>query len=301
MNYPLATRGSPTAWTYGNHPTDLPLALVIHTTETRNWAGFKLGRTAPHYSYKATTREWRWHGAPLGKRVGTMRSSMWTRTPANEKAIQVEIIAYSNKAVADKYGGLWVGNFTNDHYQDLAAFVAWVSQHTTIRSDHVTPTPLGGWRSGSDSRYRLDRQDWLDFDGMTAHGAVTGQSHWDTGILDLQRISDYAHDPLKEDEMFQYPVAYGDDSEAVAAWQEYMNKGGGGLKVDGEYGDATARSVKNMIGGDGRLIDRVGSVGIITFVTGKIAEGAEGNHPHPYASIDHPHTVPEQTIPEQTI
>ena len=194
--FPPAERGSPRAATYGPLPKfDLPLALAYHTTETVNWAGFRLGLTAPHYSYKAITREWRWHGAELDRYVGTMRSSRITRTPANEKAIQVEIIAYSDPNVASRRASrVWVGDFQEHNYRDLAAFAAWASDETGIRLDRVTPAPPGGWRYGSGSPYRLDRQRWLDFDGITAHGAVTGQSHWDTGILDLPRIAAYAQE-----------------------------------------------------------------------------------------------------------
>ncbi len=194
--FPPAERGKPTAATYGPLPKfGLPLALAWHTTETVSWAGLRLGLVAPHYSYKAITREWRWHGAPLDRYVGTMRSSRITGTPANEKAIQVEIVAYSDPNVASKRASrVWVGDFQEHNYRDLAAFAAWASVETGIRLDRVTPAPPGGWRYGSGSPYRLDRQRWLDFDGITAHGAVTGQSHWDTGVLDLARIAAYAQD-----------------------------------------------------------------------------------------------------------
>ena len=194
--FPSAERGRPTAVTYGPFPKfGLPLALAWHTTETVSWAGFRLGLTAPHYSYKPTTREWRWHGAELDRYVGTMRSSRITRTPANEKAIQVEIIAYSDANIASKRASrVWVGDFREHNYRDLADFAAWASVEAGINLRHVTLPPPGGWRYGSKSPCRMDRQVWLDFDGITAHGAVTGQTHWDTGVLDLGRIAAYAQD-----------------------------------------------------------------------------------------------------------
>ncbi len=212
--YPLSTRGKPTARTYGTHDPELSLALVWHTTETGSWPGYQLGLTAPHHSYKALTREWRWHGPAVDERVGTMRSSKATGTPANEKAYQVEIIAYSNRSIAAMSSGwLWVGDFTDDHYGDLADFAAWLATVITIDMGQVTPTPPGGWKSGSGSPLRLDRDAWLAFDGMTAHGAVTGQKHWDTGVLDLQRISDLS---TLEDDMFP---KRGDTSPTVLAYQ----------------------------------------------------------------------------------
>ena len=241
-----AKRGAPTARTYGPLPKgDLPLALVYHTTETGSWPSYNLGLVAPHYSYKATTREWRWHGAPLDRYVGTMRSSRRTGTPANEKSIQVEIIAYSNKIVADRRSSrIWVGDFEEHHYQDLAAFAVWVSAETDIHLDHVTSTPSGGWKFGSGSSFRLNRQVWLDFDGISAHGAVTGQSHWDTGVLDLDRIAQLAQNPTQppsmEDDMAlrrnDTGIAVTRHQRALIAWDANALPDFG---ADGDYGAET--------------------------------------------------------------
>ena len=197
--YPLATAGAPKAWLYGTHDPDYPLALIYHTTETGTWAGFGMGRTAPHHSYKPTTREWRWHQAPVDQRVGTMRSSLWTRTPANEKAHQLEIVAYSDRRIADQAAHrIWVGDFTEDHYRDLAGYAAWIAGETDVDLGHVMTVPPGGWTSGSASPWRLDQDEWLAFDGLGAHGGVTGQSHWDTGVLDLARIARYALESMTD-------------------------------------------------------------------------------------------------------
>ena len=188
--YPPARKGSPAARTYGALDADLPPALTWHTTETVSWPSYSLGLTAPHYSYKPATREWRWHGADLGRRVGTMRSSLRTGTPANEKAWQVEIVAYSSLYHSTlRPGGLWVGNFSDAHYEDLAAFAGWLAEVTPLDLSHVMSTPPLGWTAGADSPLRLTRDAWLAFDGVGCHGGVTGQTHWDTGVLDLDRIA----------------------------------------------------------------------------------------------------------------
>lgn len=188
--YPRAVRGAPGAWTYGDLDADLAPALVLHTTETREWAGFSLGAFAPHYSYHAARREWRWHGADLGRRVGTMKSSLRTGTPANEKSWQLEIVAYSSFPIALEVGGFWVGNFSPGQYGDLAHFARWLADvDPRLNLDAVMAVPFGGWRAGASSRHRLSAADWLAFDGLGAHGGVTGQAHWDTGVLDLARVA----------------------------------------------------------------------------------------------------------------
>jgi hypothetical protein len=180
-----ALLGAPKAVTYGALSPLYPPALVLHTTETVGWPGYKVGMTAPHYTYHPAAGAWRWHGATLDRRVGTMKSSFTTGVPANEKAIQVEIVAYSSALQARLNGGLWVGEFTDHMYAEVAAFT--YSIRHLIDISHVTPPPPGGWTSSQ--VFRLTRDAWLNFDGITAHGAVPGQSHYDTGVLDLVRIS----------------------------------------------------------------------------------------------------------------
>lgn len=281
--YPLATRGAPTARTYGAHDPALPLALTWHTTETGSWPGYRLGRVAPHHTYKPVTRQWRWHGAPVDQRVGTMRSSLWTRTPANEKAYQVEIVAYSNRSIAAMNPGwLWVGDFTADHYRDLAEFAAWLATVTDVDVSYVTPTPVGGWTSGSASPHRLDRDTWLAFDGITAHGAVTGQAHWDTGVLDLQRISDDAS-TLEDDMNYRKIIDLIGPGPLEKLRRARRWDGATAYYFDGRS-DRVEGANKNLVE---HLIasDQVASL------------DTAGPHTHPEYALDtHPHVVPAQTI-----
>lgn len=180
LRYPQA-RLDMRAITYG--PLEQPTALVLHTTETSGSPGYRSGAVAPHFEYHARERSWRQMANPE-LRVGTMKGSSATGIKANEKAIQVEIVARSS-AVGS---GLWVGDFTDAHYDDLAEFVAW-ARNVGLCTNDVTPTPPGGWRYGAGSGLRLSVKDWYLFTGLTCHGAVPGQSHWDTGVLNLERIS----------------------------------------------------------------------------------------------------------------
>jgi hypothetical protein len=182
-----ASPGAPKAVTYGTLNPQYPPALVLHTTETVGWPGYKVGLTAPHYTYHPAAGAWRWHGATLDRRVGTMKSSFTTGVPANEKAIQVEIVAYSSALHARLNHGLWVGEFTDAHYAELRSFAVWVATQTMVDAHRYTPVPPGGWTSSQ--VFRLAHDAWLAFDGITAHGAVPGQSHWDTGVLDLSRVA----------------------------------------------------------------------------------------------------------------
>jgi hypothetical protein len=212
--YPKAEPSNKQAQTYGTLWGKV--ALVYHTTETASWASFDGGRIAPHYEYNPRWREWRWHNADSSQRVGTMKSSRYTGVLANEKSIQVEIDCYSDqsKATGDR---IWVGDLTDENYADLADFFAWHIEEDYVTL-HVYSPPVSGWRYGSNSIYRLGVREWYNFTGLTAHGAVPGQTHWDTGVLDLQRIHDEAKDMLM-------PTYDDPDDYAKPAWERAMDVG----------------------------------------------------------------------------
>ena len=184
---PTEAREGRPATIYGDLPTHGhdKLAVVFHTTETRGMPWYNTGDTAPHYTYDAKQRTfWRHAYAEYGY-VGTLKGHT-TGGHGNCKAIQLEIIAYSSFTNADKYGGLWVGNFTPEMYQDLADF--WVYHRDRFGlEDEVYHEPAFGWRAGADSPYRLSDENWAHFSGLTAHGGVPRNTHWDTGVLDLYR------------------------------------------------------------------------------------------------------------------
>ena len=184
--YPGSADSDHPATIYGPLPVhgDGSVALVLHTTETRGMPGFNGGDTAPHYVYDATRRRWTMFAEFEEGYVGTLKGHSVGHT--NCKAFQVEILAYSAHGNTP-----WVGDFDEGHYRDLAGFYRWSMERYRI-GDDVTPTPAGGWLYGSGSPLRMSWERWRTFSGLTAHGAVPGQTHWDTGVLDLQRIHDLA-------------------------------------------------------------------------------------------------------------
>jgi len=177
---------------------------------------FNTGKTAPHYTYEPRTRRWmKWAEYEDGY-VGTLRGHA-TGGHGNCQAFQVEIVGYSNPEHSP-----WVGDFTNENYEDLAEFYSWAMDRYGIGSD-VTETPEGGWKYGSASPYRLTDTEWDAFSGLTCHGAVPHNSHWDTGVLDL----DYIHDLALGGDMFTH-FNIGDERPEwePISWLLYMLEGG---------------------------------------------------------------------------
>lgn len=181
---------------YGPLWTDrYPIALVAHTTETPGLPGYRNGTIGPQITI--ATRERRvYQHVGLDRRSGALRGTkkvhdltgVWT--VMNEKAVNVEIIGYSDRSAVLKLGGgrRWVGEFTDDEYEFLADVFAYLKTVLPI-GDGIHAMPSGQtWRYGMNSPYRLGAREWEAFTGLTAHGGIFGQDHWDTGVLDLPRI-----------------------------------------------------------------------------------------------------------------
>ena len=182
--YPGSQDSPNKAMIYGPLPSHgfSTVALVLHTTETRGMPSFGNGDTAPHYVYDPTSRVWTMWAEYEWGYVGTLKGH--SSGHYNCKAFQVEILGYS-----DPNHSPWVGDFTEENYADLADFVQWARERYGI-GNLVTLTPEGGWRYGVDSIYRLTDDEWAEFTGLTAHGAVPNNTHYDTGVLDLLLISE---------------------------------------------------------------------------------------------------------------
>lgn len=180
---------------YGPLPTHgrTKVALVLHTTETRGVPSFNEGDTAPHYTYEPFNgHRFIKFAEPSDGYVGTMKGHT-TGGHSNCKAIQLEIVAYTSRAAAQSVDrdDMWVGHFTDEMYQHIAGFYAWCQTMHGVEYN-VTPQPADGWLAGTSSPHRMSDAQWEKFSGLTAHGAVPLNTHWDTGELDLQRIHDQA-------------------------------------------------------------------------------------------------------------
>lgn len=257
------------ATTYGPNPDHgrTRLALVLHTTETVGMPGFGNGDVAPHLTYDPRDRTWQ-QWADFNRYVGTMKGHSGGHS--NCQAIQVECLAYSDRNQAGA-NGTWVGDFTSDHYQDLAQLFAWLISEGLVWDD-VTPTPDGGWLYGTGSPYRMNQQTFDLFSGLTAHGAVgMGNSHWDTGVLDLSMIWALATDgdvppptepepPPTEKGAPMWPMFYSDGFNSptgngrtewrdnVKVLQHLVNRAGGSVDEDGLLGNDTLNEIANVTG-----------------------------------------------------
>lgn len=254
--------------TYGPLPdagyTTDDIRLVYHTTETATLPGYSNGDNAPHYTYHAAKRKWYGH-AELDRRVGTMRGFSSTGVRCNEISVQVEIICYSDKNIADGHTArLWVGDLSDENYEDLAEFAAWVRDAWYPIIDGrkwYGPPMFTQFMYGSSAATRMITADWYEFGGgITSHGGAAGQSHWDTGVMDIKRIADEMREELVPEPPagFQpgvYFVELGDGTPeqnphlntAVKFYQQIMWRLGIFEKpIDGFYDERTRLAVKEI-------------------------------------------------------
>lgn len=237
------------ATTYGPLPDHIAtignsrLAVVYHTTETVSVPSYGGGKTAPHYTYEARDRTWWQHEPSCSKRVGTMKGFSSTGVYANDKSIQVEIVCYSDQGVASgSPSRIWVGDLTSQNLDDLAEFYTWSRENFDVGNEFYGPPMFGSWRYGTNSPVRLSKDDWYAFSGLTAHGAPTGQTHWDTGVLDLGEVWQRSQGDTPGGGMF--PIERGDDGEDVR-WVQHQLRELGFYQgaQDGVYGEVTSNAV----------------------------------------------------------
>lgn len=218
--FPGATRSTIRATVYGPLPTHgkTNVALVLHTTETRGMPRYNGGDTAPHYTFDARRLTWHEHASPTSGYVGTLNGHS-TGGHGNCQALQVEIIAFSDSIAAAEVGGFWVGDFKDEQYAELARFFAWAQAYHRIGGSVYGPPLPNPWRAGADSPLRLSPDEWDAFTGLTAHGAVPLNTHWDTGVLDLDRIAREANVMIFED--YVKGVVEGWAEDTFGTWNRF--------------------------------------------------------------------------------
>jgi len=160
--------------------------FVIHTTETESWPGYSGGASSPNATYHPRLRQIRQHHS-------NNRSSRALRDPSStvvrenrDKVFQLEIIAYSDYALARSVGGLWIGDLTKSHFDDIAAMIVQLHREEDL--------PLGStvrWKEGQKtyvSGVRLSGPSFDAYRGILGHVHVSGNDHWDPGGLRYSQL-----------------------------------------------------------------------------------------------------------------
>lgn len=244
----------------GGSYTSGPWKVVLHTTETSALPGYSNGATAPHITYIAKSREWVQHTSFLTAARALVNGPDPVQTN-RDSAIQVEIVCYSNKPLADKSSArTWVGDLTEANLDDIRQFLIWTNATFGVKLEWPGVQALS-YAQANKLGFRMSTRKWDSWGGVCGHQHVPdANTHWDPGALDWDTLMTFS----EEENMSFLPIVYGDglgDKEAkksdVAYMQAKMNRAYDGtdgyvhLKSDGAYGDKTKAMVAWAFGTDG--------------------------------------------------
>jgi hypothetical protein len=164
--------------------------LLLHSTETASWPGYKSGANAPTLTYnpwigtKASDR-WRQHNYLNTSARALLDPSSTPVRENRDGVVQVEIIGYCDPKLAAKYGH-FIRNLPDHAYQDLGALLAFLHlEHGVplVRAAEWLTYPASG---RADSPIRMTSAQYDAFRGVLGHQHASGNTHGDPGMTNVQ-------------------------------------------------------------------------------------------------------------------
>lgn len=198
--------------------------LVIHTTETRGVPGYKDGALAPHITYWPDRRTWTQHS-------DLRRPAESVRVHDDDQIYQLEIVCYSSKSTARRVGGLWVGELTDTHLEDIAAFPRWLMEQGLPLQPVWPGRQALSYSESAAAGFRFSPVAFFDFPGILGHQHLPANVHWDPGAFDWDRFMQF----VGKDNAMGHPYESHEDYVADhdigevpdwSPWDEYVEAGG---------------------------------------------------------------------------
>lgn len=164
--------------------TSGPFKIVLHTTETSAMPGYSNGANAPHLTYDPKTRKWTQH-TNLDVSARSLVNNAGGAQTNRDSALQVEIICYSNKAMASSSSArMWVGDLSASNLADLRDFIDWAGVNYGVKlkwPGKIAKTYAAANAAG----FRMTTSEWDNWDGVCGHQHVPeGNTHYDPAELD---------------------------------------------------------------------------------------------------------------------
>lgn len=232
----------------GGSYLNAPWRVVIHTTETVGTPGYDDGKSSPHVTYNPKTRIFVQH-TPFTTACRALRNLEGGVQTNRNNALQLEIVCYSDKSVADERATrLWVGDLPDTAYTDIATFLKTLTKYYNFNFKLIRiPRPKP--RFGYDSPARMGEQEWNEFNGLCGHFEVPEQTHWDPGAFSFERLI-AEMEKLMEPETPEAPhidqVSKWAKPSWIAAWKK-------GIVLDGTYPQHVMTKEEFMV-----FLDRLG-------------------------------------------
>jgi len=195
MRYPKA-KWLGNGKTYGEHRSP-PFKIVMHTTETTVIPSYSNGDHAPHLTFDPKTLEWVQH-SEFELVAGALRNESGGVQTNADSAIQVEMICYSDKRVADKSEArLWVGHLSEAALRAVGEFWSWCNQAFGVKLKVWDSPKVGNACYGSGSPCRMPPAVWDEWNGICGHAHVPENAHWDPGVFDFETALTFARPGYK--------------------------------------------------------------------------------------------------------
>ena len=211
---------------YGSY-TSGPYKIVIHTTETPGLPGYRNGELTPHCTYNPKDRTFVQHQS-FDVAVGALRNEAGGVQTNKDSALQLEVICYSAKNIADQQPyRMWVGDLPDTAYEDIAAWCRWVCNKYGVQPSVRMPRPKALY--GSDSPSRMSFSQWDNYNGICGHFEVPENNHYDPGAMDMVRLVNL----IKEEDM---PLTQADADLVVATLKKSVVFNTNGVSVDTALG-----------------------------------------------------------------
>ena len=238
----------------GGSFTSGPFKVVLHTTETRGVPGYGDGIRAPHVTYYPKIRRFYQH-TEFDTAARALRNESGGVQTNRDSVIQLEIVCYSDKRVADLYassGAIWVGDLSSGHLADIREFLHWTSAEFGIEwkwPGKQAYSSYGANRAG----FRMAPAEWDAYNGIAAHQHVPENTHWDTGALDWGTLMGVAPPPpppppTEDDDMFP---KRGESSKVIEAYGWLLKAQGFPFNPPSEFYGGTMVNALKFLGFQG--------------------------------------------------
>lgn len=176
--------------TYADDGIDYPWRLVYHEIQGGTNPGVIGSHPYPPHIWYSADRRILFQTVPLARSAFALYQASTAPYRTNKaRAIQVELEGYSDFVANEPMR--WLDNIAEDVLIPVAQWVATQGGSLDILN---LPEP---WQvpgsAYTDAPQRFEPTQWAKFNGVCAHANVPmGDDHWDTGAMDIWRISQHA-------------------------------------------------------------------------------------------------------------
>jgi hypothetical protein len=221
--------------------------LVWHTTEGTSLPDY--GGSSPHFTLDPADGRL-WQHIPLNRAARALMAG----GPNFWNTVQVELIGYADTALAERRGtpDRAVANWPDRHYDAIAELARWIETNFGVpRRCSVEFTTHTAHLASLDAVRR--------YAGHLGHQHVTGNEHWDPGLLKIKRVLAVSAAATLASTAPR-DLGRGDRGEDVKALQSLLVKRGYRLlrpQVNGAFGRETEACVVHFQWKHGLHVDGV--------------------------------------------